>query len=131
MNAAAQAYADYNDLMDMTEQMISEMVLEINDRVNGNPGSYKIQYHANGPENDPIEIDFTPPWRRVSMMEELEKLLDVKMPTNLETEEARAFLDKLCKDKKVDCANPRVRILQWCNQWSNFHERKTNRTTSN
>lgn len=40
---------------DMTEQMISQMVLEIK-------GSYKISYHANGPEEPPVEIDFTPPW---------------------------------------------------------------------
>ena len=26
-------------------------------------GGYKIKYHANGQENDPIEIDFTPPFR--------------------------------------------------------------------
>lgn len=40
---------------DLTEQMISQMVLEIK-------GSYKISYHANGPEEPPVEIDFTPPW---------------------------------------------------------------------
>ncbi len=50
-----QAYADYNDLMDMTEDMVSSMVKEIK-------GTYKIQYHANGPDQDPVEIDFTPPW---------------------------------------------------------------------
>merc|ERR1719162_1233507 len=49
------AYADYNDLMDMTEELFSSMVLNIR-------GSYKIQYHADGPEEEPIEIDFTPPW---------------------------------------------------------------------
>lgn len=26
-------------------------------------GGYKIKYHANELENDPIEIDFTPPFR--------------------------------------------------------------------
>ena len=40
---------------DLTEQMISQMVLEIK-------GSYKISYHANGPDEAPVEIDFTPPW---------------------------------------------------------------------
>lgn len=28
-------------------------------------GGYKIKYHANGLDNDPIEIDFTPPFRYV------------------------------------------------------------------
>ena len=39
----------------LTEEMISQMVLEIK-------GSYKIQYHADGPDKPPIEIDFQPPW---------------------------------------------------------------------
>jgi lysyl-tRNA synthetase class 2 len=42
-------------LQDLTEQMISQMVLQIK-------GSYKISYHANGLEEPPVEIDFTPPW---------------------------------------------------------------------
>lgn len=28
-------------------------------------GGYKIQYHANGVDKDPIEIDFTPPFRLI------------------------------------------------------------------
>lgn len=96
-----QAYADYSDLMELTEQMISQMVLEIK-------GSYKIQYHADGPESDPIEIDFTPPWRRISMVDELEKVLEVTIPKDLYSEEARNFLEKLCADKNVECKPPRV-----------------------
>ena len=38
-----QAYADYNDLIAMTEELISGLVLAIR-------GSYKIQYHPDGPE---------------------------------------------------------------------------------
>lgn len=87
--------------MDMTEKMISQMVLDIK-------GSYKIQYHAEGPEKDPIEIDFTPPWRRISMVDELETVLGVTIPKDLYSEEARSFLEKLCADKNVDCKPPRV-----------------------
>lgn len=56
-----QAYADYNDVMAMTEEMVSGMVKSIK-------GSYKIQYHADGPDKPTVEIDFTPPWRRISMI---------------------------------------------------------------
>lgn len=56
-----QAYADYKDLLDMTEAMISQMVYEVK-------GSHKIQYHPEGLEKPAIEIDFTPPWRRISMV---------------------------------------------------------------
>ena len=44
------AYADYNDLLDMTEQMISEMVLSIR-------GSYVIEYAAEEGQ-EPVKIDF-------------------------------------------------------------------------
>lgn len=86
-----QAYADYHDLMDMTEKMISEMVYSIK-------GTYKIQYQ-NDPDrkSDPIEIDFTPPWPRLSMVAELEKQLDVTIPKDLATEESRAFLENLVR----------------------------------
>lgn len=83
-----QAYADYNDLMTMTEELMSNLVLSIK-------GSYKFQYHANGPEEPPVEIDFTPPFRRISMISGLEEVLGVKFPTDLNGAEARQFLDDL------------------------------------
>ncbi|KAK8637043.1 hypothetical protein V6N13_064473 [Hibiscus sabdariffa] len=49
------AFVDYNDLMELTEKMLSGMVKELT-------GGYKIKYHANDLDNDPIEIDFTPPF---------------------------------------------------------------------
>ena len=84
-----QAYADYNDLMDLTEKLISEMVAELNN------GSHVIQYHANGPEEDPVTIDFSPPWRRISMISGLEEALGVKFPADLASDEAQDFLSKL------------------------------------
>jgi lysyl-tRNA synthetase, class II len=99
------AYADYNDLMAMTEDMLAKMVYSIR-------GSYKIQYHPNGQEDkdNVIEIDFTPPFRRIPMMKGLEEALGIKMPKNteLDTEESRIFFDKLCKEKNVECSNPRT-----------------------
>ena len=64
------AYADFNDLMNLTEDMLSKMVKEIT-------GSYILKFHPE-PESQPdkiIEIDFSPPWRRISMMEGLEESL--------------------------------------------------------
>jgi lysyl-tRNA synthetase, class II len=98
------AYADYNDLMKLTEDMLSQMCFQIH-------GSHKIQYHPNGPEDkdNVIEIDFTPPFKRIPMMQGLEDAVGVPLPKGdeLATEEARDFFDKLCKEKGVDCANPR------------------------
>lgn len=71
-NTWLQAYADYEDLMSMTELMISGMVKKI-------CGSFKIMYHLN-PGEEPLEVDFTPPFRRVSMIDGLEEVLKVKLP---------------------------------------------------
>ena len=54
-----EAYADYNDIMEMVEQMVSTIAIEVN-------GSTKV---AIGED----VIDFAPPWQRVSLREELEK----------------------------------------------------------
>merc|ERR1719499_1610934 len=75
-----------NDVMDITEELISSMVLNIK-------GSYKIQYHPDGPEGEPIEIDFTPPWPRISMVEEIEKKSGVKLDRDFASEPARKMLD--------------------------------------
>ena len=86
-----QAYADYNDLMDLTEQLVSEMVLEVNN------GSYLVTYHHDGPDSEPVQIDFKPPWKRISMISGLEEALEVTFPKELASEEARVFLAKLVK----------------------------------
>jgi len=94
------AYADYNDLMDMTEELFSAMVLNIR-------GSYKIQYHADGPDAPPVEIDFTPPWRRVSMVDEIEKQAGMKLNRDFASEPARQQLDELVAKLDLDCPPPR------------------------
>ncbi len=96
-----QAYADYNDLMDMTEQMISGMVKEIT-------GGYKVTYHPHGPDGPANEVDFSPPFRRISMCSGLEEVLKVKLPVDLDSEEARLFLVDLCARHNVDCSPPQT-----------------------
>jgi lysyl-tRNA synthetase class 2 len=96
------AYADYHDLMAFTEEMLSSMVLAIK-------GSYKIQYHANGPDAPPVEIDFTPPFRRISMCSALEEALGEKIPGGtaaLETPECNAWLLQQCAKHGVTCPPP-------------------------
>jgi lysyl-tRNA synthetase class 2 len=100
-----QAYADYNDLMEMTEQFLSQLVMQVN-------GSYILKYHPMDDPSNPekcYDIDFTPPFRRIPMMKGLEEALKIPMPDNtqLHTEETRQFFDKLCKEKNVECSNPR------------------------
>ena len=50
--------------------MLSKMVYSLH-------GKYKIEYHPEGQQNpdNKIEIDFTPPFRRIPMMKGLEEVL--------------------------------------------------------
>lgn len=43
-------------------------------------GGYKVTYHPDGPDGQAYEIDFTPPFRRVSMVYDLEKAMGVTFP---------------------------------------------------
>jgi lysyl-tRNA synthetase class 2 len=113
------AYADYEDLIQMTEEMISGMVYEFF-------GTYKVKYHPEGKddaeylffnfskmkESDYIPkpvvvIDFTPPFQRISLIEGLENALAVQL-TNLESEETRKLLMELCEKHGVDCPEPKT-----------------------
>ncbi|XP_022125432.2 lysine--tRNA ligase isoform X1 [Pieris rapae] len=97
------AYADYHDLMAITESMISGMVKSIH-------GSYKVKYHPDGPDGEEVEIDFTPPFSRVPMIATLENELKVKLPPadKLDTPEANAILSKLCEKHEIECPAPRT-----------------------
>ncbi|KAK1323939.1 Lysine--tRNA ligase [Acorus calamus] len=95
------AYADYNDLMDLTEQMISGMVKDLT-------GGYKIKYHAHGVSKDPIEIDFTPPFRRIIMIDELERMAGLNIPKDLASEAANRYLLEACTKFDVKCPPPQT-----------------------
>ncbi|KAJ1951583.1 lysyl-tRNA synthetase [Linderina macrospora] len=97
------AYADVNDLMEITETMISGMVKYMF-------GDYKVEYHKDGQDKPPLVIDFSPPFRRVDMIGGLEEALNVKFPpaSELHTAETNQFLSDLCKKHDVDCSAPRT-----------------------
>jgi len=97
------AFADYEDLMTLTEELLSGIVKYIF-------GTHKVMYEPTGPDGEKWEVDFSPPFRRMSMFDELEKILKIKLPcpTELHTEEARAALDALCVKHEVECSAPRT-----------------------
>ena len=43
-------------------------------------GSYKITVHPDGPEGEEVEVDFTPPFRRLKMIPDLSTALGVELP---------------------------------------------------
>ena len=81
--------------MTLTEDMISGIVKDIT-------GDYKIQYHPQGPEGEAVTIDFTPPWKRYSMIEELENRAGFKIPMPLESQECYDFLVAKCKELNIE-----------------------------
>lgn len=92
-----QAYADYEDLMNMTEEMVSNMVKEIT-------GDYKIKYSPK-PGAPEVEIDFQPPWPRISMMEGLEEKMNCKLPA-LDDPEVDIKLKALLDEHQLECSPP-------------------------
>ncbi|XP_057868980.1 lysine--tRNA ligase isoform X2 [Cryptomeria japonica] len=95
------AYKDYNDLMELTEQMLPGMVKKLT-------GGYKIKYHADGADRDPIEIDFTPPFRRIDVIQGLEEAAGLDIPKDLSSDEANKYLIDACNKFDVKCSSPQT-----------------------
>ena len=98
------AYADYNDLMKFTEELLSTMVKNI-------CGSYKIKHHPDGPDGPELELDFTPPFKRVPMIKGLEECLGCKFPADdpgLVADSTTEFLKELCAKHNVECKPPQT-----------------------
>jgi len=94
------AYADYEDLVGLTEELLSGMVFHIH-------GSYKIQYHAQGPDHPAVEIDFSPPWKRYSMMDTLAEN-GIVLPGAFDSDETNLYLRKECEKRNVLCTEPQT-----------------------
>jgi len=91
------AYADYYDLMDITEDMISNMVKNIT-------GSYKIKYQPK-PNAAEVEIDFTPPFKRIPMIQGLEEAMKVTLPA-LDDPDIDTKLVEILKQFDLECNPP-------------------------
>jgi len=75
------AYADYTDLMALTEEMISEIATEV-------LGTTKITYQG-------VEIDLSPPWQRFSLKDATCRIGGVGMDVLEDTEKAAAYCKHL------------------------------------
>jgi len=96
------AYADYEDLMSITETMVAGMVKSIT-------GSYILEYRPDGADQkEPLKIDFTPPFKRIPIIEGLEAALGIKLPcpTTYTEESAQQFYEKLLVEKGYEVPVP-------------------------
>lgn len=76
-----QAYGDYTDMMDLTEKIISEIAQKV-------LGTMKITYEGQ-------EIDLTPPWPRLSMIEAVAKYTGQNFEGVTDVETARKMADAI------------------------------------
>lgn len=79
-----QAFADYNDMMEITENMISEICTKVN-------GTTKVTYQG-------TEIEFAPPWRRITMVDAVKEHTGVDFNEVSTNEEAQA----IAKEKHLE-----------------------------
>jgi lysyl-tRNA synthetase class 2 len=78
-----EAYADYHDIMNLTENLVAHIAQEV-------LGTTKIQYQN-------YEVNLTPAWRRVSMVDAIREVVGVDFSVQMSDEEAHA----LAKTHKV------------------------------
>ncbi len=76
-----QAYATYHDLMDLTEEMLTSIAEEV-------LGGVKFNYQGQ-------EIDLTPPWPRLTLLQAIEKYGEAKAKDLLDNEKANDFARKI------------------------------------
>ena len=83
-----EAYADYNDMMEICENMIAEVCQKVN-------GTTKVMYQG-------TEIDFKPPWRRITMVDAVKEYAGVDFNAISSDEEAQA----IAKEKHLEFPKP-------------------------
>ncbi|ERI92486.1 lysine--tRNA ligase [Clostridiales bacterium oral taxon 876 str. F0540] len=79
-----EAYADYNDMMELMENLVAYVCQKVN-------GTTKITYQD-------TEIDLTPPWRRLSMVDAVKEYSGIDFTTIKTDEEAQA----IAKEKHLE-----------------------------
>lgn len=87
-----EAYADYNDMMEITENMVAYVCEKV-------LGTTKVAYQG-------TEIDFKPPWKRITMVEAVKEYAGVDFNEIKSDEEAKAIAKEKgleLKKKLEDC----------------------------
>ncbi|KAF7719669.1 Lysine--tRNA ligase, cytoplasmic [Penicillium ucsense] len=93
------AYADYNDVMDLTEELVSGLVKHVT-------GGYETKFTTQSGEE--YNINWKAPWRRIEMIPGLEEATGETFPPadQLHTAETGEFLKGVLKKMNVECTPP-------------------------
>ncbi len=100
-----QSFADYSDMMCLTEEMYSFIFNKV-------LGKTKIDYQ-NITGKEKIELDFTPPWKRVKMLDVVREQTGIPVG-DLSEEQLRDRLRKLEDPTFFSKAVPRKDLDTWC-----------------
>ena len=83
-----EAYSDYNDMMEIMENLTAYVCEKVN-------GTTKVTYQG-------TEIDFKPPWRRITMVDAVKEYAGVDFNTISSDEEAQT----IAKEKNLEFPKP-------------------------
>jgi lysyl-tRNA synthetase, class II len=103
------AYADYNDMMNMAEELLNGMCKELH-------GSEELIYAPNKREQEiePVKINFARPFARYHMLEELSEVVGFKLDgINIMLPETLQLLIETCEKHEIKVDHPKTvtRIL--------------------
>lgn len=76
-----EAFADYNDMMELVEELVSAAALAAN-------GTTIVSLRG-------VDVDLAPPWRRVTMVDLIRETVGVDIHPGMTLDDARAVLDGL------------------------------------
>ncbi|KAI4154139.1 MAG: hypothetical protein LQ340_001875 [Diploschistes diacapsis] len=93
------AYADFHDIMEMTEELISGLVKHVQ-------GTHETTYHTQTGET--YHVNWSAPWKRIQMIPALEEACGEKFPPGeqLHTAETGEFLKKMLSKMEIECSPP-------------------------
>ena len=74
------AYEDYNDMMDISEEIITRLCMKVN-------GTLKINYQG-------LDIDLSTPWKRITMIDAIKEKTGIDFNEVKTDEEARKLADE-------------------------------------
>jgi lysyl-tRNA synthetase class 2 len=89
-----EAYADYNDMMELTENLVAYVCQKVN-------GTTKVTYQG-------TEIEFMPPWRRVTMVDIVKEHTGFDYNAVATNEEAQA----IAKEKHLEFKKPLDKVTK-------------------
>jgi lysyl-tRNA synthetase class 2 len=93
-----EAYADYHDMMDLTEQLVAHLATEL-------LGTTKLTFQGR-------ELDLTPPWRRTSMVDLIEEHAGVRVDVRMDVDELRRIAREVGVERIEDEWGPGALILE-------------------